>query len=321
MINNYDNIINEAGNTIFTNIYKNCQTEIKDLIITKLLIKIQQINLKNELLEKENKKLKDNFIYILKRLLSNKEELNNTFYRKFNKYKNKYNSISNTMKESYNLQTIKIEKNKPNYSLIESCKTLRYKTELNNDSLTNSNIFEPDNIKEEKAKKYLNKLLRNNFYSYSNGTPNAYFINKNKSIYDELFPKTSKTNNLYLSTFSNIQSPKTFIKVHRRYKSTSCNDSTYTEEKIFEKQEKNNYNNIFNKIKKLKIKKKKRNTNNKKKFGSLDIKNNKQNNNKIQYIRNINNLYSLETEINKSNKINKYKFPYLNRSPYLINKF
>ncbi len=73
---NYEELINEAGNTIFENIYKNCKTEIKNQIITNLLLKIQEKNKLISSLEKENKKLKDNFIYVLKRILSNKEDYN-----------------------------------------------------------------------------------------------------------------------------------------------------------------------------------------------------------------------------------------------------
>ena len=51
-IDNYDFIINEAGKSIFKNIYKNCQNEIKDLVITKLLNKIKELNPKNLILRK-----------------------------------------------------------------------------------------------------------------------------------------------------------------------------------------------------------------------------------------------------------------------------
>ena len=180
--NNYDFIINEAGKSIFQNIYKNCQNEIKDLLITKLLNKVKELNSKIELLEKENKKLKDNFVYILKRILSNREELNN------NNYKNKYNHFINKNSDNKYLKNKELsflannfpkEGYRPNYMINESSKTLRYNTEFNNTFNTSMNLdSENEQTKEAKAKKYLNNLYRNNFSGYTNGTPYSYLLIK-----------------------------------------------------------------------------------------------------------------------------------------------
>ena len=78
---NDEELIEAAGVTIFENVFKQCRHEIKDQIITKLLAKLEEQNKTINSLEKENKKIKDNFLYVLKRILSNKDEysINNNF--------------------------------------------------------------------------------------------------------------------------------------------------------------------------------------------------------------------------------------------------
>ena len=324
--NNYDFIINEAGKSIFKNIYKNCQNEIKDLVITKLLNKIKELNTKIEFLEKENKKLKDNFIYILKRILSNKDDLNNN-----NNYKNKYNrfinkntdnNYSKNREVSFLENNFQKEKHKPHYMLVESSKTLRYNTEFNNTYTTLINLESENNqTKEAKAKKYLNNLYRKNFSGYTNGTPYSHFINKNKPIYEELFPKTTRNNYSTVSTYSNAETPKRFKKIHRRFKSTG-NKDTIDEDDDEKNEENKKFQNIYNKLKNLKIDLNKYKINNKKKLSSVDDKKNKKHiqKNKNKNKRNISSLYNLDIEIAKSNAKTKNKMPYFNRSPYLINK-
>ena len=270
--NNYDFIINEAGKSIFKNIYKNCQNEIKDLVITKLLNKIKELNSKIEFLEKENKKLKDNFIYILKRILSNKDDLNNNnnYKNKYNRFinKNSDNNYSKNREVSFLENNFQKEKHKPHYKLVESSKTLRYNTEFNNTYNTLINLeSENDQTKEAKAKKYLNNLYRKNFSGYTNGTPYSHFINKNKPIYEELFPKTNYNNNnsLTIKTISNSTCPKKTIKTHRRYNSALSNETidleneenTETDKLFSEKKENNKFRNLLNKVKKINIEKNK----------------------------------------------------------------
>ena len=323
--NNYEHIINEAGNTIFENIYKNCQNEIKDLIITKLLSKIQQQNEIIKLLEKDNQKLKDNLIYILKRILTNKEEeynSNNYNYTKLhNNSINKYIETDRNSNIDLNITERNLsKKNKPVYSLIQSPINLKYKININ-ESFTNFNL-DNEKTKEAKAKIYLNNLIRNNFGSYTDGTQYKYFINKDKSIFDEIFPKTTRNKKKppYISTFSNNETPKKCIKLHRRYKSTnnidSINEGDY--DNILRKKEKEKLVNLYNKIKYLKIDLNKNELNNKKKLSSIDDNKNKKNK---YYKRNIKPLYNIDTEATKSTKIIKNKIPYFNRSPYLKNKF
>ena len=321
-----DNLINEAGNTIFKNIYIDCQNEIKDFIITNLLNKIKTLNSKIDLLEKQNKKLKDNLIYILKRILSNKTQYNNIY-----NYNSKYNIFVNKRTDNDSRNTFKIletnyskEKNKANYSIVNYPKTHRYNTEINNIyySLLDSES-DNDKIKELKATKYLNNLYKKYFCGYTNGTPYSYFINKDKSIYEELFPKAEKNNILLLNTFSNNESPKKCQKNHIRNKSTDYKetfdiDDNDIKAKLFsEKKEKNNFIHLLNKIKKLNIDVKKRNKNKKKTraIKSVDDKNDKK---KYINIKNVSFLNISNTDKTTSFKNHKNKLLY--RSPYLNNK-
>ncbi len=326
--NNNDDIINEAGNTIFENIYKNCQNEIKDSIITNLLNKIKILNEKIVILEKQNKKLKDNLIYILKRILSNKNEYYYNYNSKYNKYMVKYTDSDSRIKESSFLETnYSKEKNKVNYSLLESPKNIRYNTELNNIYNTlNTLDSDNDRTKEALARKYLNNLYRKNFSGYTNGTPYSYFINKNKSIYEELFAKTSKNSSMFLNTFSNYSSPKSLDKAQRIMKSTDNKESFIfvddSRNLLLGKKGNNKYICLFNQMKKLNIDLKKTNDNinkNKKvrnKVNSVDNKNKKK---YIKHHRNasfLNDLYTEKTFV-KKRQMNKLNY----RSPYLINKF
>ena len=154
---NHELLINEAGDTVFENIYQNCQNEIKDQIITKLLSKILSQNEKINLLEKENKKLKDNFIYVLKRILSNKDEYcnsnsntnkqNNIIIANYNTMKNNNNPNKTRNKASYTINQNNTSENyKNNYCLIEPLSKSKNKFNLNN-SVDNFSAF--DNIEDD----------------------------------------------------------------------------------------------------------------------------------------------------------------------------
>ena len=139
---NYEQLINEAG---IENIYKDYQNEIKDQIIRKLLSKIEEQNKKINSLEKENKKLKDNFTIVLKRILSNKEEYNNTTNNKHNNiYANYSRNKSNNIRSSasYNIKQNNIKDNYlANYSKKNSSNKKRNENENSID-----NLSEEDNV-------------------------------------------------------------------------------------------------------------------------------------------------------------------------------
>lgn len=326
---NYEGLINEAGNTIFENIYKNCQNEIKDQIITKLLSKIEQQNKKIDLLEKENKKIKDNFTYVLKRILSSRDEYNiknkqNNAYvysndrNKSNKAKNNpsYTIRRNFNKENY----IKNYYSKKEFSNIDSS--------IDNRSIEDS-IDEAQNndILEAKAKRYLNDLYRNNFGG-TDGTPYSNFINKNISIYEELFPKSINNNSILSEIGDRYESPykrNTNKKISKRNISTEVRRKKIHiedfENKINHKQNKDivTYTERLNSS----IDRKSRNNNESEPYTdrlnrSVDKKNKNRYNNLLNYRFKKNDYNGYYTESNKKNKKNNISFE--KRSPYLLNK-
>ena len=339
VIQNNDDLIKEAGNTIFENIYKNCQNEIKDKIITKLLDKIQQLIKKIEIIEKENKKMKDNFIYVLKRILSSKEQ--SYPYYNYNYNIKKLNNLNKYIDSDVETNFTR-DNNRPNYSILDSSNNLKYRTEFPNanDSSSNEN-FTNENSKEKKAKKYLNNLYRNNFGSYMTGTPYRYFINKNKYIYDELFNKYSRNKNKshYFHILHNFGSPGRY-KMHRRYNSSggykSSLDLDIEDDKTFNFSEIGSNNKTKNastttlyhyKVKKdlsIFVNKTNKKKTKKGRLRSVDDlskipKKNRNYKNQI-HKRNKNASISIDKGLAKINKNTNIKLSFLHRSPYLVNK-
>ena len=331
---NNEQLINDAGDTIFENIYQNCQNEIKDQIITKLLSKIQAQNEKINLLEKENKKLKDNFIYVLKRILSNKDEYSNS---NNNKQNNNIISNYNTIKNNNQIKT----RNKASYAInqnntLENCKNNNYliepltksKKKINiNNSVDAFSVFDniedetkKSNINEEKAKKYLNDLYRNNFGGME-GTPYSNFINKNISLYEELFPNNINKSLIFTDTGSSYESP------YKRGSSSNFskrNKSTEIRKKIINDDFENDISQNDNKNKSYKKKNKnyENGSNTDRRKSSIDKKDKNpyyaRNQNKIihNYKYNNNRKNMMKNESNKKNNIS-----FVKRSPYLLNKF
>ena len=322
--NDTEELINGAGNTVFENIYKKCHNEIKDKIITKLLSKIEEQNKYINTLEKENKKIKDNFIYILKRILSNKEEYNNT-HNNLSNISFTNNSSSRNKYESRNKAEYKIrqnstsrEKTQTNYSVIDNKKNSKYRLDINSSIDNMSEGDSPDykknnNINEKKAKNYLNALYRSNFGG-AEGTPYSNFINKNTSIYDELFPKNLNTTFIYTETGSKNETP------YRRKDSSFSKrlKSTGTRKKIrMETLEKYKIDKI-NKI----LHKNENGSATERRNYSIDKRHKKNNRNNV--IPNYKNKRNIKNDLNNDiNKIykNKNNIYISKRSPYLLNKF
>lgn len=321
---NDEQLIDKAGETIFKNIYKNCQNEIKDKIITKLLLKIEQQNKKINLLEKENKKIKDNFIYVLKRILSTKDQYSNGISN-FSSNRNKLNESRN------NGTTYDVYKDhyKINYSIIDPKNKSRIKNDFNSscDNLSlggTSEYNQKNDIKEAKAKKYLNELYRNNFFSSTDGTPYSNFINKNISLYEELFPKNNINNYKYNETSSIFESLNNATDDNissRRNRSTVFRNKINidAEERHLAKQ---HVNRTF-------LNKRNKNSNNIRGSESVSERTNKTNyrkydknkNNEIQNYNIKKKLKFIDT-ISSSKKIkNNNNISLSKRSPYLLNKF
>ena len=328
-----EQLINEAGETIFENIYTNCQNEIKDQIISKLLSKIEQQNKKINDLEKENKKLKDNFTYVLKRILSNKEEFNSNNIKQNNIITN-YNSVSskqNKQSQSRNNALYSINQNnttdyyKPNYSALEPISKRKKEFNINN-SVDNFSIVDIDgsqnnNINEAKAKKYLNDLYRNNFGG-TEGTPYSNFINKNISLYEELFPNNVNKCSIFSEVGSSYESP---YKKENNSNNSKRNKSTEFRKKILiedldklsneDKSKLYKNKNIKNKnFESGSITDRKNNSIDKKNKNNYYNRSHNKNFNSYKFKDNKKNIVK-----NESNKKNNISF--VKRSPYLLNKY
>ena len=116
-----------------------------------------------------------------------------------------------------------------NYSTIDKSRNNKYRIDINssNENISvednnNSDEERNNNIIEAKAKKYLNDLYKKNFNG-NDVIPNSNFINKNISLYEELFSKPVNKNYIYTETgINDISSPKRKggVSLNKRNKST-----------------------------------------------------------------------------------------------------
>jgi hypothetical protein len=321
-------------------INKKLKEEIMSVVITKLLNQIQNLYKKYEKLKKENSLLKNDLIYILKRILLNKNDYinmidNNNPGKKINYQKANYysiNSLKNTSylnSKTYNsfLSTEKFcnERNNYNqlyhnrnnnsinnkqiekrrYSIDDDCK----KGNLSSSShLENSLQFNIQN----KIDYYLNSLYKHNFSEECiSGTTSIHLLNnKNQNIYDELFSSKSKNNKN--KRLSHMNTDANFRKVSLQknkldYNSDdnndlSCNNKYNISENGAIKNKNTNY---------LKVRKKEKNNNMK---YNLKTECYRKKNSGSQSSSKINN--------NSNTKNTKYMSIHLNnRSRFLINKF
>ena len=195
-------------------LYKEIQNEIKDKVISKLLLKVQ--NMYKELIElrEENTSLKNHLSYILKRIILHKNEYN------FINNNDQNNLLSNsiykkksTMNNSSVFKSSLYKRSQNSFRPMRSVENYRHATEddlfysppnkrKQNYQSKNKNINDEEYIYdkynssaiEHKIKGYLNTLYRNNFVTGNKGITNNFNLDKKKTIYEELFPSTTKRN-------------------------------------------------------------------------------------------------------------------------------
>ena len=192
----------------FYDLFKEIQNEIKDKVISKFLYTIEQQAKELQQVKKENTLLKNQLTYILKRILLNKNDYISAV--KTNKLNNLNSSIN------YNRSMIIKDNNRKSNSMMRPLKSCgNYRTVNDNfdpdkvqsryrenslvnihgvDNNTNNNV-------DNKISGYLNSLYRHNF-SNSNKAGNDYFLNKNQTLYDELFQ--NKNNSYYLNSENDL---------------------------------------------------------------------------------------------------------------------
>ena len=306
-------------NKEYDSIYKEIQNGIKDKVISKFLLTIQQQSKELTELRKENTLLKNQLTYILKRILLNKTDfdyavkstrinnLNNSLY--YNK-----SMIVNNNKKS-NTSMLRPLRSVENYRVISDNLNMdptqnKYRDNNHN---SNTNILGVENngylnttsSVDNKISSFLNSLYRHNF---NNGNRTNYFINKKNSLMEELFP--NKNNSFYLHTENdpsiNLYGSNIKQKIIRKDLSTEKRDNNKNLNKLggnrsAERRNKNKYLMINNNS----IKKRK--------------KGNNLNYEKITRKNNYNTISNNDNQI-KKNKPKKVQI-YPKRSPFIVNKF
>ena len=352
---NDKNSLNQNGNndqsksfSKFKILYKEIQNDIKNIVIIRLHNQISKLIKELEKLKKENVIIKNDLIYILKRVLINKNEFNiiNVKNNNMNNItNNSYININSSMNYQNN-SLISLNKTKNSFLSNEKASniqnnnqnTSRTKTSLINTPDKNNKIFFPENngksknhIEKNKYRNinnkidnYLNNLYRHNFIDSHLGFENNYNLNKSKTIYDELFntqgslhDNRRNNNNSQKKTLNSLDDINEKVKAisakkiknYNQYKNLNIKLNKFTD----------NIDNKKFEYYKININKKDENNINnfldkKNKTNRNLLKKNDINNKGISLIENDNNNYGKKSN---SKKINIIK---ASRSPFIVNK-
>ena len=303
----------------YDSIYKEIQNGIKDKVISKFLLTIQQQSKELTELRKENTLLKNQLTYILKRILLNKTDfnqavkstrinnLNNSlYYNKSMIVNNNKKSNSNMLRPLRSVENYRVVSDNLNMDPMQS----KYKDNNNNSStnllgLENNGYLNTTSSVDNKISSYLNSLYRHNF---NNGNRTNYYINKKNSLMEELFP--NKNNSFYLNTEndpstnlygSNIKQKNLRKDLSTEKRDNNKNLKNYGGNRSAERRNKNKYLMVNNNS----MKKRKKGYN----F----------NYEKITGKNNYNTISNNDNQI-KKNKPKKIQI-YPKRSPFIANKF
>lgn len=170
--------------------------EIREKVLAKALSQVETQAKEIEELKKENVLLKNHLTYILKRIILNKNDFNTIIKN------NKMNNINSVISMN-NSMIVKGNTIGSNGSILKPLKSVE-----NYRCITENNIFDDndENHKnssvDNKVSSYLNSLYRNNF-THNNGLSDKFFLNKNQSLFDELFGNKNKIPR-YLKTESDF---------------------------------------------------------------------------------------------------------------------
>ena len=303
----------------YDSIYKEIQNGIKDKVISKFLLTIQQQSKELTELRKENTLLKNQLTYILKRILLNKTDFNqavkSTRINNLNNslYYNKSMIVNNNKKSNSNM--LRPLRSVENYRVVSDNLNMdpmqnKYKDINNNSStnllgLENNGYLNTTSSVDNKISSYLNSLYRHNF---NNGNRTNYYINKKNSLMEELFP--NKNNSFYLNTEndpstnlygSNIKQKNLRKDLSTEKRDNNKNLKNYGGNRSAERRNKNKYLIVNNNS----MKKRK--------------KGNNFNYEKITGKNNYNTISNNDNQI-KKNKPKKVQI-YPKRSPFIVNKF
>jgi hypothetical protein len=308
-----ENQENDIDRSQHYDLLKEVQNEIKDKVISKYLYKIEHQAKELDQLKKENTLLKNQLTYILKRILLNKYDYNSA--ARANKLNNLNSAINynrsmlindNNLKSNAMLRPLRSVEN---YRIVPDKITSRYKendnSPVNIQSLdTNTNPNNNDSLN-SKISGYLNSLYMHNFGNTNGGNLS---LNKNQTLYDELFP--NKNSSYYL----NIEEP--IMEENIKYRSAKKRENNSANSRYLNKKN----------IPGNKSRRKNYSTGKRYKSKYLDTSLNNSSTKK----RNKENSYLDHYDKGKYNTVNntrtqknKIKKPiiYMKRSPFIANKF
>ena len=317
MEDNQENDKNSVGSGIDRvqnyDLLKEVQNEIKDKVISKYLLTIEHQAKELDQLKKENTLLKNQLTYILKRILLNKYDYNSAART------NRLNNLNSTI--NYNRSMLINDNNlKSNTMLrpLRSCENYRTVTDkitskykennnspVNIQSLdTNTNPNNNDSLN-SKISGYLNSLYMHNFGNTNGGNLS---LNKNQTLYDELFP--NKNSSYYLKIEEPIMEENIKYRSAKKRENNSANSRYLNKKNIAgNKSRRKNYSTG----KRYKSKYLDTSLNN-----SSTKKRNKENSYLDHYDKG-----KYNTVNNTRTQKNKIKKPiiYMKRSPFIANKF
>lgn len=308
-----ENQENDIDRSQHYDLLKEVQNEIKDKVISKYLYTIEHQAKELDQLKKENTLLKNQLTYILKRILLNKYDYNSA--ARANKLNNLNSAINynrsmlindNNLKSNAMLRPLRSVEN---YRIVPDKITSRYKendnSPVNIQSLdTNTNPNNNDSLN-SKISGYLNSLYMHNFGNTNGGNLS---LNKNQTLYDELFP--NKNSSYYLK----IEEP--IIEENIKYRSAKKRENNSANSRYLNKKN----------IPGNKSRRKNYSTGKRYKSKYLDTSLNNSSTKK----RNKENSYLDHYDKGKYNTVNntrtqknKIKKPiiYMKRSPFIANKF
>ena len=308
-----ENQENDIDRSQHYDLLKEVQNEIKDKVISKYLYTIEHQAKELDQLKKENTLLKNQLTYILKRILLNKYDYNSA--ARANKLNNLNSAINynrsmlindNNLKSNAMLRPLRSVEN---YRIVSDKITSRYKendnSPVNIQSLdTNTNPNNNDSLN-SKISGYLNSLYMHNFGNTNGGNLS---LNKNQTLYDELFP--NKNSSYYL----NIEEP--IMEENIKYRSAKKRENNSANSRYLNKKN----------IPGNKSRRKNYSTGKRYKSKYLDTSLNNSSTKK----RNKENSYLDHYDKGKYNTVNntrtqknKIKKPiiYMKRSPFIANKF
>ena len=205
---------NEISNN-YKMIYQKVKEEIKSVVISKLLNQVQTLHNNYQKLLKENLLIKNDLIYILKRVLLNKKEytqINNSNIKKYYIMKNVYSTpyltnLSLANRTSYNSifssDNFRENNNSMNRRQIENRRySIDDDTRRGNNNSINNNIENSNNIG-NKIDHYLNSLYRHNFSEdIISGNSIMHNLNTDQPLYEELFSRKNRNNPLINSDYN-----------------------------------------------------------------------------------------------------------------------